>query len=144
LQVDGRPAATNHRAAAVPVFEKVKDQKPWWGMEQEYSLLTRFKRPLGWPTGGYPGAQGPYYCGNGVDRVFGRAFVEAHYKACLYAGIQVSGINAEVMPSQWEFQVGPVEGIAIGDQLWIARYIMHRLGELFRLEVSFDPKVRAE
>lgn len=27
--------------------------------------------------------KGPYYCGNGVDRVFGRAFVEAHYKACL-------------------------------------------------------------
>ncbi len=59
-----------------------------------------------------------------MDKVFGRSFVDAHYKACLYAGIKVSGVNAEVMPSQWEFQVGPVEGIAMGDQLWIARWIM--------------------
>lgn len=138
---DGTPATSNNRAAAVPVFEKVLNQHVWFGMEQEYSLLTRFKRPLGWPPGGYPGAQGPYYCGNGVDRVFGRSFIEAHYKACLYAGIKVSGVNAEVMPSQWEFQVGPVEGIAMGDQLWIARWIMFRLGELFRLEPTFDPKV---
>lgn len=48
--------------------------------------------------------------------------VEAHYKACLYAGIDVSGTNAEVMPGQWEYQVGPTEGIAMGDQLWVSRY----------------------
>lgn len=72
---DGKPALHNNRAAAVAPFEKVKDQKPWFGMEQEYSLVTRFKRPLGWPTGGYPGPQGPYYCGNGIHRVFGRSFV---------------------------------------------------------------------
>jgi len=48
---------------------------------------------------------GPYYCGVGADRVFGRDILEAHYRACLYAGIQISGTNAEVMPAQWEFQV---------------------------------------
>lgn len=46
---------------------------------------------------------------------------EAHYKACLYAGIAVGGINAEVMPGQWEYQVGPTEGIKMGDDLWVAR-----------------------
>jgi len=40
-----------------------------------------------------------------------RDIVEAHYRACLYAGIKISGINAEVMPAQWEFQVGPCVGI---------------------------------
>jgi hypothetical protein len=40
-----------------------------------------------------------------------RDIVDAHYKACLYAGINISGTNAEVMPAQWEFQVGPCEGI---------------------------------
>jgi glutamine synthetase len=29
----------------------------------------------------------------------------------LYAGINISGTNAEVMPAQWEYQVGPCEGI---------------------------------
>lgn len=44
--------------------------------------------------------QGPYYCGAGADKAFGRDIVDAHYKACLYAGINISGINAEVMPGQ--------------------------------------------
>lgn len=44
--------------------------------------------------------QGPYYCGIGADKAYGRNIVDAHYKACLYAGINVSGINGEVMPAQ--------------------------------------------
>lgn len=34
----------------------------------------------------------------GTGRVFARDLIEAHYRACLYAGIKISGINAEVMP----------------------------------------------
>lgn len=48
---------------------------------------------------------GPYYCAVGADRVFGRDILEAHYRACLYAGVKIAGTNAEVMPAQWEFQV---------------------------------------
>ena len=44
--------------------------------------------------------QGPYYCGTGADKAWGRQIIDAHYKACIYAGIQVSGINGEVMPGQ--------------------------------------------
>ena len=46
---------------------------------------------------------------------------EAHYKACLYSGLHVSGSNAEVMPAQWEYQVGPCLGTSLGDQLWVSR-----------------------
>lgn len=45
-------------------------------------------------------AQGPYYCGVGANKVYARDIVEAHYRACLYAGINIAGENAEVMPSQ--------------------------------------------
>lgn len=67
--------------------------------------------------------------------------MDAHYKACLYAGIKISGSNAEVMPGQWEFQVGPCEGIEIGDSLWVARYLLQRVAEDFNVSISFEPKL---
>lgn len=97
--------------------------------------------PLGWPNNGYPGQQGPYYCSVGANRCFGRIICDAHYRACLYAGIQVSGTNGEVMPGQWEYQVGPCEGISIGDQLYMSRYILSRVAEDFNVDVSFAPKL---
>lgn len=48
--------------------------------------------------------QGPYYCGAGADKAFGRDIVDSHYKACLYAGVNISGINGEVMPGQVSWQ----------------------------------------
>jgi glutamine synthetase len=72
--------------------------------------------------------------------VFCRDIVEAHYKACLYANINISGTNAEVMPAQWEYQVGPCEGIDLGDQLWMSRFLLHRVAEEFGARVTFAPK----
>ena len=100
------PHATNTRAAA-PVAEKFADQEPLFGIEQEYTFF-KDGRPLGFPPTGSPAPQGFYYCGVGADEVFGRDVVEAHLEACLDAGLGISGINAEVMPGQWEFQVGPL------------------------------------
>jgi len=66
--------------------------------------------------------------------------VETHMQYCLYAGVKISGINAEVAPGQWEYQIGPCEGIDGGDHLWISRYILKRVVESYGLEVSFHPK----
>jgi glutamine synthetase len=123
----GEPIPTNKRHNAAKIFSspEVASEEPWYGIEQEYTLLQKdINWPLGWPVGGFPGPQGPYYCGIGADKSFGRDIVDSHYKACLYAGINISGINGEVMPGQWEFQVGPSVGISAGDQVWVARYIL--------------------
>ncbi|KAG0490939.1 hypothetical protein HPP92_007802 [Vanilla planifolia] len=139
----GEPIPTNKRYKAAQVFghPDVVAEEPWYGIEQEYTLLqTNVKWPLGWPVGGFPGPQGPYYCSVGADKSFGRDIVDSHYKACLFAGINISGINGEVMPGQWEFQVGPVVGISAGDQLWVARYILERITEIAGVVLSFDPK----
>ncbi len=103
---DGTPNKANHRYAAAKIMTQAAGEKPWFGIEQEYSLFDMDDKPYGWPKGGFPGPQGPYYCGVGAGKVFARDIVEAHYRACLYANVTISGINAEVMPAQWEFQGG--------------------------------------
>jgi len=138
-----KPIPTNTRALARKIFEHpdVADEVPWYGIEQEYTLFeSDGTTPLGWPKFGYPGPQGPYYCGAGTRRAYGRQIVEAHYRACLYCGINISGTNAEVMAGQWEYQVGPVEGISSGDQMMLSRYLLERITEAFQVVVSFHPK----
>ncbi|KAA6413744.1 MAG: glutamine synthetase [Lasallia pustulata] len=137
---DGSPNKFNYRHEAKRLMDANAEHHFWFGLEQEYTLLGADGWPYGWPKGGFPGPQGPYYCGVGTGRVYCRDIVEAHYKACLYAGVNISGINAEVMPGQWEFQVGPCEGIELGDHLWMARFLLARIAEEFGAKISLHPK----
>tara|TARA_B100000029_G_scaffold448965_1_gene471803 strand:- start:332 stop:874 length:543 start_codon:yes stop_codon:yes gene_type:complete len=56
------------------------------------------------------------------------------------AGIGLSGINAEVMPGQWEYQVGPLGPLDVSDQLWLSRWLLRRVAEDWGAEVSIEPK----
>lgn len=139
LHADGTPHSTNRRAHLRVVSEQYKDEDPWFGIEQEYTMFNSVK-PLGWPDHGYPAPQGDYYCAIGADVIAGRALVEAHLDACLLAGLRVAGINAEVMLGQWEFQIGPLSPLQMADELWLARWLLLRLAEDCNINVSFAPK----
>jgi len=136
---DGSIHESNTRARLVEIAEKHKDEDAWFGIEQEYTFF-KGRSPLGWPNGGYPAPQGPFYCGVGADEVFGRDIVEDHMDICLQAGIQISGVNAEVMPGQWEFQVGSLGPLEVSDQLWIARWILYRIAENYGVNATLHPK----
>jgi glutamine synthetase len=140
LLTDMSPHPSNTRAVLRPVAEEYAAQEPLFGIEQEYTFF-KAGRPLGFPEGGgFPAPQGFYYCGVGADEVYGREAVEAHLDNCLKAGLSISGINAEVMPGQWEFQVGPLSPLDVADELWLARWLLYRTAENFGISATLDPK----
>ena len=52
------PIPTNTRAACAAAMDKAAGEEPWFGIEQEYTLLNAgTKWPLGWPDNGYPAPQ---------------------------------------------------------------------------------------
>ena len=136
---DFTPHPTNTRSECVAAAEKYADQEPMFGIEQEYTFF-KDGRPLGWPEVGFPAPQGPYYCAVGGDYIVGREIVERHTAACIDAGLSIEGTNAEVMKGQWEFQIGILPPPAIGDQLWVARWLLDRIAEDSGVQVSYAAK----
>ncbi len=133
LNSDGSPHASNTRA----LFDD--DPEYWFGFEQEY-VITREGLPLGFPEKGYPGPQGPYYCSVGSSNAAGREMVERHLDLCLEAGIDITGINAEVMLGQWEYQCFGKGAKKASDDLIVSRYLLHRVGEEYGVTIEFHPK----
>lgn len=122
-----------------PSLEEIKEK-----IKDEVSAMVRDwdgSSPLKWPEGiEYPAPQGRYYCGVGSDEVYGEEIVEEHTGACLTAGLSLAGINAEVMPAQWEFQVGPLSALEVADQLWLARWLLYKVAAKYGASVKLDPK----
>ena len=139
------PTETNNRYHADKIFKQNRKLEPWFGIEQEYFMMAPNNTndsdtPLSFIRTANIKPQGDYYCGVGNQHIMFRKLVEKHYSYCLYAGIKISGVNAEVAPNQWEYQVGPCEGIDAGDMHWVSRYILHKLSEEFNVNISFKPK----
>lgn len=147
LNPDGSVHESNTRAKLRAVLDNGGSKaEPWIGFEQEYTMFRR-NIPLGWPEHGFPGKQGPYYCGVGTEQIFGRDLANQHRIACTKAGILYYGMNAEVMPGQWEYQIGyrGVDGEDAGalnaaDHTWFARWLIHRLSEEYNIHISHDNK----
>ena len=140
LTGDAQPHPTNARARLRALLgQGAHSVDAWFGFEQEYTLLARSARPLGFPEVGYPAPQGPYYCAVGTENIVGRAFYESFLRACLEAGIRITGVNWEVMPGQAEVQVFG-DALAGPDHIWLTRWLLHRTSEKHGVVVSLDPK----
>ena len=126
---NGNPTETNHRFKAEKIFEEGVDCEPWFGLEQEYFMLG--------PVSNIE--QGYHYCGNANN--IERIIAEEHMQLCIEAGLTISGINSEVVEQQWEFQIGPCEGITAGDDLIVARYLLNRIAEKYNTKISYHPKL---
>eukprot|EP00898_Chlorokybus_atmophyticus_P002792 jgi/Chlat1/3513/Chrsp23S03794 len=126
LTAEGNPHETNSRSKVRDLLknESVAAEETLFGFEQEYTMLDKRGKVYGWPESGYPAAQGPFYCGVGLES----------------SGLKISGINAEVLPGQWEFQIGPAGPLEVGDHVMIARWLLHRLGEDMGINATFDAK----
>lgn len=147
MNEDGTAHESNTRAKLRAVLDAgAAASDPWFGFEQEYTLF-KGREPMGWPKNGYPAPQGPFYCGVGADEVFGRPLIEKHTDACIDAGLMIYGTNAEVMPGQWEYQIGyrgfkgeSADPLTVSDHLWISRWLLYRIGEDFKIVATLDPK----
>lgn len=137
----GAPHSSNTRAALRRVLNAGAAQADaLFGFEQEYTMLGTSHRPLGFPEGGFPSPQGPYYCSVGACNVFGRGVYEDFMQAAVRAGLAIVGANFEVLPGQAEFQIGTVDALTACDHLWLARWLLHRLSEAHGIAVTFDAK----
>lgn len=147
------PHSSNTRFKCVETSDKYKSEECLFGIEQEYTFFEikrenncdyyeNVKLPYLWKNSDNPGlgGQGPYYCSIGGDRAFGRPIVDKHLSYCLTAGIDICGTNAEVMASQWEYQIGVCSALKVSDDLWMSRYILQRITEEFDCYATFHPK----
>eukprot|EP00894_Picocystis_sp_ML_P003109 jgi/Pico_ML_1/53626/g4146.t1 len=50
------------------------------------------------------------------------------------------GWPEEVMPGQWEFQIGPAGPLEMPDHVMVARWLLHRIGEDMGIICTFHPK----
>ena len=132
LNPDDTPHPSNIRSKITD------DSNLWLGFEQEF-FIYKSGKPIG-HEGVFLKPQGEYYCGIGTENIKGRDIVEHHLDICLSAGLNMTGINAEVALGQWEYQVMGKGTLEACDQLVLSRYLLNRLSETYGVTIEYHPK----
>lgn len=134
--INDNPLNNNYYHKANELFNKKLDEKPWFGLEQEY-FFYKDNKPLGLNS---EQSSNKFYCSHINQDQLSVKIAHNHLMACVKAGIKISGLNAEVVPGQWEFQIGPVEGINAGHHMMAARYLLERIAINEGISINYHPK----
>jgi len=125
------------------IYDQTKHEEPWFGIEQEYMILdhdNKIHEESLIDLNSLDYNKNQHYCSVGTGKALGRKIATDHLHKCLKAGIKICGINSEVTPGQWEFQIGPLDSLKISHQLWLSRYILIQVAETHYATISFHPK----
>ena len=136
----GNPLPNNYFDYADCIFDCIDTAhyQPWFGMEQEFFIFDASTNvPIDFNMNN---KQGKYYCSIDENPIKERYIMEEFIEKTSHAGICVCGINAEVAQGQWEFQIGPCEGILVGHHMMMARYILNRIAHMHSCKINYDPK----
>lgn len=136
---NGEPIESNKRNKADTIFNLVGYEEPWFGLEQEYYIMDINGENIYRYSDVNHLERGINYCSAKLD--LGRNIVDEHYEICLKSGLKISGVNSEVEFGQYEFQIGPCEGIELGDHLWMARYLLERVADKHNAIINYKPKL---
>ena len=134
---DNTPHITNKRVQCVENYEINKHKEFLFGIEQEYLITEKNGKPYKWINDREKDSFS--YCSVGSN-CLGREITNEHLLMCIDAGIGICGTNSEVMTSQWEYQIGVLNAVDVGDHLWVSRYILQRVVEKYDCAISFHPK----
>ncbi|MEJ7683515.1 MAG: glutamine synthetase beta-grasp domain-containing protein [Segetibacter sp.] len=136
LSADGTPHPSNGRALIDD-----DDNDFWFGFEQEYFLWdTATNKPLGFPEGGFPGLKALTTAALVLTMHTEEILLKNILMPVLMPVLNVEGINAEVAAGQWEFQIFAKGAKEAGDQIWIGRYLLERIGEKYGVAVNWHCK----
>jgi glutamine synthetase len=134
--VTKQPLSSNSRAKLAALFEepRIKALGLWFGPEQEYYLKKIISDNCSDDI-----EPGKHYCGVS-NNFIQQQIVNEHMRICIKMGLKFHGTNAEVSNDQWEFQLGPCEGVRAADELWIARFLLERIASKYGYRVCYNPK----
>ena len=141
---DDKPHSSNKRAILRDFMKSDNSKGTMFGIEQEFIITNPNNgKPFGWEEqeNNKPRPQGDYYCGVGADVAKMRDVSESHAMACNTAGVSIKGTNAEVMLSQWEYQLSETDALSVCDNLWYSRFFLQRIAEKMNLSISYAPKL---
>lgn len=134
------PIPGNDRQEYIKKMESIRSHRIWFGLEQEFFLFDKTtKQPIRWEELRHIG-QGEYYCGVNRSTVKETELIQEFMLVSINSGLAISGINQEVAPCQWEYQIGPVDGVEAADQMIFAKYILFTIAQKHNLYTNFHPK----